>query len=116
VIGVVLSVVLATSGGSLEAEGIGKPPAGKSGAQARLMARRAAEVIAVRNLGRAQAGVDTERRSGRIRWSGVVRGYRIKSEQARPDGTHKIVVTSRGTPSPISPARGRRNQRQPDDP
>ena len=41
-IGLVLSVMAAASGGSLDAEGIGRPPSGLSGAQARLMARRAA--------------------------------------------------------------------------
>ncbi len=36
--------------GAVQAVGVGYPPAGVRGAQARLMARRAAEVVAVRNL------------------------------------------------------------------
>lgn len=94
-IGLVLSVMVAAGGSSPEAEGIGKPPAGKPPAQARLMARRAAEVVAVRNLALANAGVDTSLRTAHIRWSGVVRGYRVKRVEARSDGSVRVVVTKR---------------------
>ena len=94
-IGLVLSVMVAAGGSPPQAEGIGKPPPGKSRVQARLMARRAAEVVAVRNLGLAEAGVDTSLRTGHIRWSGVVRGYQVTRVEARPDGSVRAVVIKR---------------------
>jgi len=88
----VVAMLVAAGGAMVEAEGVGRPPAGKTGAQATLMARRAAEVVAVRNLGLKEAGVDTNIRTGRIRWSGVVRGYQVVSESSRPDGSAVVVV------------------------
>jgi len=66
-----------------------------TGARAKLMARRAAEVVAVRNLAASlrgqpvpagQAGV------ARSRLDGVVRGFRYLPARELPDGTIEVTV------------------------
>jgi len=97
-----VSILVAVAGNTIEAQGTGKPPAGKTGPQARLMARRAAEVVAIRNLGLAEAGIDTNIRTGTIQWSGVVRDYRTTRVTTAPDGT--VTVTIQKAPNePIHP-------------
>lgn len=66
----------------IRAVGVGRPPPHMKGAQAKLMARRAAEVIAVRNLAR-RLGMGRRAR---------LRGFRYVFTQYRPDGTVKVVV------------------------
>lgn len=51
----------------VRAKGIGYPPARMKGAQARLMARRAAEVAAVRNLGM-KLGLGSNARVGNFKY------------------------------------------------
>ena len=75
---------------AVRAEGFGRPTPGRSTAQARLMARRAAEVVAVRNLGRGPLWRPV--RTGRITWSGVVRGYRVARVRTAPDGSVTVTV------------------------
>lgn len=64
------------------AVGIGHPPAHMRGAQARLMAKRAAEVRAVRNLA---TKVGHGRRT-------TIRGFRYLSTTYRTDGSVRVVV------------------------
>ena len=67
----------------VQAKGIGLPPPGKSGVQARLMAQRAAEVNAVRNLTRMLGGPATRP------------SFRYVSRTSRPDGSVEVVVETR---------------------
>jgi hypothetical protein len=90
-----LLVILAAVSGPLQASvpqadvdviwaaGLGLPPPGMSGAQARLMARRAAEVRAVRNL---TVKLGYGRRT-------TIRGFRYVSTTYRSDGSIRVVVT-----------------------
>ena len=65
------------------ATGVGLPPPRRAGAQARLMAKRAAEVRAVRNLAvKLGYGCRT-----------TIRGYRYVSTTYRSDGSIRVVVT-----------------------
>lgn len=68
--------------GSIRVTGVGNPPRNVSGAQARLMARRAAEVIAVRNLA---TTLGCSRRA-------VISGFRYASTTYRADGSVEVVV------------------------
>jgi hypothetical protein len=72
-------------GATVRASGIGYPPRHMRGPQARLMARRAAEVVAVRNLTRTLGHG----------WSARVRGFRYVSTTYRPDGSVLVVVETR---------------------
>ena len=66
----------------IRAAGVGFPPPRMGGAQARLMARRAAEVRAVRNLAIKLGG---SRRT-------TIRGFRYVSTTYRTDGSIRVVV------------------------
>ena len=77
----------------VRAVGIGQPPAHMSGPQARLMARRAAEVRATRNLATRSAAGSYSRCSNRARSSAhVVRGHRYVRYRSLPDGMQLVVA------------------------
>ena len=87
----------------IRATGVGHPTPGLPPAQAKLMARRAAEVRAVRALA---AKMGYHRRA-------TIRGFRYVSTTYRPDGTVEVVVEypvpARGTssrPRPQAAPRG----------
>ena len=74
--------------------GIGRPPSGRSGAQARLMAQRAAEVVAVRNLAAQLSGVEPNE-SGQQTVGcpeGLIRGFRYLPARQLPDGSVEVTV------------------------
>jgi len=78
----------------VRASGIGRPPPGKSGAQARLLARRAAEVAALRNLLVRLQGWPA-RKPGRAAIApaqGSLRGYRFLPPKYLPDGSVQVTV------------------------
>jgi len=68
----------------VRATGVGRPPARMAGPRGRLMARRAAEVVAVRNLA-------TKLGHGR---RATLRGFRYVSTRYRPDGSVEVTVES----------------------
>ena len=68
--------------GVVRAMGIGKPPRRMAGARAKLMARRAAEVRAVRNL---VIKLGYGRRA-------VIRGFRYVSTEYLVDGSVRVIV------------------------
>ena len=80
---------------TIRATGIGRPPKHMTGPRAKLMARRAAEVVAVRNLAAKLQGqmVPTGRAGiARSRLDGVVRGFRYLPPRELPDGTITVTV------------------------
>ncbi len=80
---------------TVRATGVGRPPARLTGTQARLMARRAAEVVAVRNLAAKLAGRSHDCTGGNMPTNTmrtVMRGYRYVSAKELPDGTVEVVV------------------------
>lgn len=78
----------------IRATGIGRPPAGRPPAQARLMARRAAEVVAVRNLAAKVYGHHVESSGGTQRTTvrGLIRGHRYLPARVLPDGRVQVTV------------------------
>ena len=76
---------------TLRATGIGKPSRGKSPVIARLMARRAAEVVAVRNLARKLRAPTADRRTT-THLSATISGFRYLPPVYRPDGTVEVTV------------------------
>ncbi len=109
----VFSVVAMVGDGDVvtRAEGVGKPPARMVRAQkgvssqGRLMARRAAEIVAVRNLGRGVASADRRVGKGRVRnghtsWRGRVSGYQVGETRWQKDGSVRVIVT-RKSPRPV---------------
>ncbi len=66
----------------VRATGIGRPPPRMKGARAKLMARRAAEVVAVRNLAR-ELGHERQAR---------IRGFRYASTEYLANGSVKVTV------------------------
>ncbi|HEY3246187.1 MAG TPA: hypothetical protein VGM03_22825 [Phycisphaerae bacterium] len=78
----------------LRATGIGKPTPGKPAAQAKLMARRAAEVVALRNLAAQVQGRTPTETGGTLHTAtdGLIRGYRFLPPRDLPDGTVEVTV------------------------
>ena len=72
------------SGQVIQAVGIGYPPPGKGAAQGRLLAQRAAEVGAMRNLARLAGNQ-----------SPILQGFRFVSKRVRPDGSVEVVAEMR---------------------
>lgn len=94
---------------AVRATGIGRPPKHMTGPQARLMARRAAEVVAVRNLAAKLQGqpIPTGRAgTAHTRLDAVVRGFRYLPSRELPDGTIEVTVelAQPGTSPPQKPA------------
>lgn len=79
---------------AIRATGIGRPPEGKTPAQARLMARRAAEVVALRNLVRKLNDEQVTGEDGTFTATtdGFIRGFRYLPPVEHPDGTVEVVV------------------------
>ena len=80
----------------VRAMGIGRPPRRMKGARAKLMARRAAEVVAVRNLGR-KMGYGPR---------ASIRGFRYVSTEFLIDGSVRVTVESPWAPRPPKPKAG----------
>ncbi len=77
----------------LQAVGIGKPPAKYHGARARLMAERAAHVVATRNLLAKVSGVDTTRSgAGHVYLEGRLAGVRYLPTVFHLDGSAEVVA------------------------
>jgi len=78
----------------IRATGIGKPPPGKPAAQARLMARRAAEVVALRNLAAKLHGQHVVAGGDRLeaRTEALIRGFRYLEPRFLDDGVVEITV------------------------
>ena len=77
----------------IRATGIGKPPRGKSPVVARLMARRAAEVVAVRNLARKlHSQPRPGSRSYTTHRATRIAGFRYLQPVYRPDGSVEVTV------------------------
>jgi len=68
---------------TVQATGVGFPPRHMKGARARLMAQRAAEVVAVRNL------------AGRLGHRSSVHGFRYVSARTNADGSVYVVVETK---------------------
>ncbi len=66
----------------VRATGVGHPPPRMAGPRGRLMARRAAEVVAVRNLA-TKLGMGHR---------AALRGFRYVSTRHRPDGSVEVTV------------------------
>ena len=79
---------LVRSPNTIRATGIGQPPSHITGSRATMMARRAADVIAVRNLAN-KLGLG--RRA-------TIRGFRYVLTEYRPDGSVRVVVEYPRTP------------------
>lgn len=77
----------------IQAVGIGKPPAKYHGARARLMAERAAHVVASRNLLAKVSGVEVpQSRAGYIRLEGRLAGVRYLPTTFHADGSAEVVA------------------------
>jgi hypothetical protein len=83
----------------IQATGIGRPPQGRSPAQARLLARRAAEVVALRNLATELAARDRTAAGGRASTGtfrrttyAQLRGFRYLPPKYLPDGRVEVTV------------------------
>lgn len=79
----------------IKVTGIGKAPESKRGtAQGRLMAERAAEIVAKRNLGLALGKVSIEgtERDKEIFVSAFVRGARVTGKKVLPDGSVEVTM------------------------
>ncbi len=77
----------------IQAVGIGKPPAKYHGVRARLMAERAAHVVAARNLLAKLNGVDTPKTgSGQIRIEGYLSGVRFLPTVFHGDGSAEVIA------------------------
>jgi hypothetical protein len=95
----------------IRATGIGRPPHGRSPAQARLLARRAAEVVALRNLAAKleahdRAAPEGPPATGTFRRTSLahLRGFRYLPPRYLPDGRVEVTVE---LPLPLRPRSGR---------
>ena len=81
-----------TCAGILEAHGIGKAPRGRSRAQARLLAERAAKVQAYRNLLKAVDRLNPilVNGAGLVSQTGYIRGAKFVEKQYRPSGEVEV--------------------------
>ena len=79
---------------AIRATGIGRPPRGRPAAQSRLMARRAAQIVAVRNLAREVGGLEDAPAggTGRMTSTTTIRGFRYVSSRLLPDGRGQVTV------------------------
>lgn len=76
----------------LEGEGVGQPPDEGTDAQEVLMARRAAEVLALRDLARQLHG-SVVSDDGKSEWiSGLVKGHKFLEPTVAADGSVRIVA------------------------
>ena len=76
----------------VQAEGVGKPPTTGTPAQKLLMARRAAEVVALRELTKKVRGAAVSP-DGKTEWvSGLVRGHQFSPPQQLPDGSVRVIA------------------------
>jgi hypothetical protein len=80
----------------VRAMGTGRPPRWMKGARAKLMARRAAEVVAVRNLAR-KLGYGPRAK---------IRGFRYVSAEFLIDGSVRVTVEYPWAPCPPKPKAG----------
>lgn len=83
------------AGGVIRATGVGYPPGHMTGGRARLMARRAAEVVAVRNLavklsGRQPQTADVGSTYSRL--NTTIQGFRYLPPRHLPDGSVEVTV------------------------
>ena len=78
---------------AVRAMGIGRPPRRMKGARAKLLARRAAEVVAVRNLAR-KLGYGPRAR---------IRGFRYVAAEHLADGSVKVTVEYPRRVCPLKP-------------
>lgn len=79
------TAIAAPRGAAPAAVGVGRPTPGRSPAQSRLMARRAAEVVAVRNLARQHSSSPSVR----------VRGFHYVRYREFRDGRVEVIVRAR---------------------
>lgn len=93
------SDLVPAGGPVIMAVGIGRSPGRYKGARARLMAERAAQVVAARNLLAKVSQTEMPHRgTGRIRVEGRLAGIRYLPTVFHPDGSAEVVaeVTLRG--------------------
>lgn len=76
----------------VRATGVGRPSAGRSAAQARLMAKRAAEVGAMRNLMQKIAGEQPRTGTEEVITEGFISGFTYHPPVYRPDGSCEVTA------------------------
>lgn len=77
-------------GGVVAAKGIGKPPQGMDPAKGRILALRAAKVVAMRNLLISLGNVHRE--DGTLYVQGTLQGVKVRDEKDLPDGSVEVTV------------------------
>ncbi|MCP4249936.1 MAG: hypothetical protein GY778_23080 [bacterium] len=79
---------------TIQVTGVGYPPAHISGPRARMMALRAAEVVAQRNLAAELARLSTINRAAATsrRLSARIAGFRYVAQRDRPDGSVEVTI------------------------
>jgi len=76
--------------GVVLAKGIGKPPQGADPARGRILALRAAKVVAMRNLLLSLGNVHRE--DGTLYVQGTLQGVKVREEKDLPDGSVEVIV------------------------
>ncbi len=78
----------------VRAEGVGRAKPGTPAAQARLMAERAAQQVALRNLAAKVFGEEISRDDGtkRVQVEGFIRGHRFLPAKVNDDGSVEVTV------------------------